>query len=231
MSTLLSSVYLHIFVRFLCAVILGGLLGFEREYHGKAAGLRTHILVCLGATIIMISPLILTGAPHYPGAHSNWVDPGRIIAGIVTGIGFLGAGAIIRMGDVVKGLTTAAGIWFTAAVGVLIGSGHLLLAALSTGIGLFVLLVFDRIEHAFYPLVHKTLQVEINKAECSSFEEKIRDSFIENHVRIEKQSYTWQKEPKRMILTYHIRLSSRINAAKLMDPMIDLDEVMSIKWN
>jgi putative Mg2+ transporter-C (MgtC) family protein len=111
-------------LRLALAILLGGAIGLERESRGRPAGLRTHILVCLGATIIMIASTqmaILSQA--LPQASRIQVDPGRIAAGIVTGIGFLGAGAIIRIGDLVRGLTTAGCIWFVAALGITIGQG------------------------------------------------------------------------------------------------------------
>jgi putative Mg2+ transporter-C (MgtC) family protein len=125
MSSLLSSSFVNILIRLFLALFLGGLIGLERGFHGRPAGLRTHILVCLGATILMVTPQIV--ATNFGQSMvSSWaqIDPGRIVAGIVTGIGFLGAGAIIRIGDIIRGLTTAACIWFTAALGIVIGSGH-----------------------------------------------------------------------------------------------------------
>jgi putative Mg2+ transporter-C (MgtC) family protein len=99
----------------LLAVLLSGVIGFEREMHGRSAGLRTHILVCLGATLVMVVGKHITfGASH---------DPGRIAAGVITGIGFLGAGEIIRTQGGVHGLTTAACLWLVAALGVAVGSG------------------------------------------------------------------------------------------------------------
>src|SRR5512143_587908 len=106
-------------LRLLLAILLGGAIGLERESRGRPAGLRTHILVCLGATIIMIASTRMGELTQVLSSTSRvQVDPGRIAAGIVTGIGFLGAGAIIRIGDLVRGLTTAGCIWFVAALGI-----------------------------------------------------------------------------------------------------------------
>lgn len=119
-------------VRLLLAVAVGGLLGWEREQQGKSAGVRTHILVCLGATILVLGV----------GTGGQVNDPmSRVIQGIAAGIGFLGAGTIIknRSPSDVRGLTTAAGIWFTCAVGVLIGLGKETTAILSTLTGFLVL--------------------------------------------------------------------------------------------
>lgn len=119
-------------LRLLLAALLGGLLGFERESHGKAAGIRTHMLVCTGAALFVLGSELVGGGDD---AMS------RVVQGIVAGIGFLGAGTIIkgdRMHDV-KGLTTAAGVWMTAAVGVCVGLGLEATAVLATLIMLFIL--------------------------------------------------------------------------------------------
>ncbi|WP_421683682.1 MgtC/SapB family protein [Stutzerimonas urumqiensis] len=126
-------------IRLSLATILGGLLGYERESKGKAAGLRTHMLVCLGAALFALAPL-------QAGVELN--DLSRVIQGIVTGIGFLGAGTILK-GDTaqdVHGLTTAAGIWLTAAIGVTCGLGHEATAVFTTAMALIVLKVMPILE-------------------------------------------------------------------------------------
>lgn len=104
---------------------LGGIIGMEREYHQKAAGFRTHFLVAMGSTLFTIlSRSIL-------GWGAGIVDPTRIAAQIITGIGFIGAGAILRKEDRIEGLTTAAGIWMTAAIGMAVGLGYYFISAFS----------------------------------------------------------------------------------------------------
>lgn len=120
----------RVVIRLLLAILLGGILGYEREQQGKAAGLRTHMLVCLGAALF-----VLGGSTS--GAMEDAMS--RIIQGIVAGVGFLCAGTIIKNTTNVRGLTTAAGIWFTAAVGVVIGLGHVALGILSTLMAVVVL--------------------------------------------------------------------------------------------
>jgi putative Mg2+ transporter-C (MgtC) family protein len=122
----------RILLRLLMAAALGGLLGWERERQGKSAGLRTHMLVALGAALLVLVP---------EQAGMTIADLGRVIQGIVTGIGFLGAGAIIKHADdeQVQGLTTAAGIWMTAAIGVACGLGRELTAVLAAVLALVVL--------------------------------------------------------------------------------------------
>lgn len=116
-----------VIVRLILAAILGGLIGFEREVRRHSAGLRTHILVCLGSCLIMLTSLHIFDIYK----NSGTVDPGRIAAGVVAGIGFLGAGAIIRSGEAVKGLTTAAGVWLVAGIGLAIGCGFYLASIIS----------------------------------------------------------------------------------------------------
>jgi len=117
----------------LFAVILGGAIGLEREINGKPAGLRTNIIICLGATAFTLVARRLGLEFHSPDA------PGRIAAGIVAGVGFLGAGALIQEGSGVHGLTTAAGIWLVASIGVACGMGYYLLAVLTTFLALVAL--------------------------------------------------------------------------------------------
>ena len=115
----------RMFVRLLLAAVLGGLLGIEREQHGKDAGVRTHMLVAMGAALfVLVSQQ--SGMPN--------ADLSRVVQGVIAGVGFLGAGAILKLDgeERVKGLTTAAGIWLTAAIGVAAGMGREATAVLST---------------------------------------------------------------------------------------------------
>ena len=125
-------------VRLAVAVVLGGAIGFERELHDKPAGLRTIILICLGACVFTIVSQVV-GGPDY--------DTTRIAAQVVTGIGFLGAGAIMRDRASVFGLTTAATIWAVAAIGMAVGFGRFALATVGTVAILVALFVFDVLEH------------------------------------------------------------------------------------
>lgn len=108
--------------RVLLAALLGGLVGFEREFRDQPAGFRTHILVSLGAALFTMAGAY--GVSSFVGAGGVSFDPTRIAAQVVTGIGFLGAGAILRYGVTVRGLTTAAALWVTAAIGVAVGLGY-----------------------------------------------------------------------------------------------------------
>lgn len=125
-------------VRLLLAAVLGGVIGYEREKKERTAGLKTHILVSVGSALFVLGPL-------YAGVSQ--ADNTRVVQGVVSGIGFLGAGAILKLQkDVrVEGLTTAAGIWLTAAIGVAVGLGNGLLGLAATAVALFVTAVIPRL--------------------------------------------------------------------------------------
>lgn len=127
------------------AGILGGLIGLERESLSRPAGLRTYTLVCVGSTLAMIVSLDI----YMQYYHTVNADPGRIAAQVVSGIGFLGAGTIMREGSTVQGLTTAAGLWVVACIGLAVGAGLYMPAVATTVLILFVLIYFVRLESRF----------------------------------------------------------------------------------
>ena len=117
-------------LRLALATLLGAIIGFEREYHAKEAGIRTHLLVALGACLFMI--LSVYGFDFMLDRDHVSFDPSRIASQVVTGIGFIGAGTIILQKQMVRGLTTAAGLWVTAAIGLACGNGMFIVAAVTT---------------------------------------------------------------------------------------------------
>ena len=128
--------------RVMAAFALGSIIGLEREKKGSRAGLRTHILVCTGSALIMLISLYIHDI--YQGKEG--IDPGRIAAGVVTGIGFLGAGTIIRSKEGVSGLTTAASIWVSGAIGLAVGCGYISAAILTTIIAYLSLSFLKKVE-------------------------------------------------------------------------------------
>lgn len=142
----LDPVYTEITLRLLAALITGGLIGLERSYHGRPAGFRTHALVCLSTSLLMLVTVYearwFESSEHVRAA----IDPTRMSQGIMTGIGFLGAGAIMKEGLSVRGLTTAASIWITAAIGILIGVGFYFPATIAAALTLGTLSAFRWIE-------------------------------------------------------------------------------------
>lgn len=138
---------LNILVRLLLSMLMGGLIGLERERSNHAAGLRTHILVCLGSTLIML--LSIYGFTDFVAEVNVRIDPARLATAVITGIGFLGAGTILFTGKSITGLTTAASIWVVGAVGLAIGAGFYFAAIVSTLLILLNLVVFNKLEQRY----------------------------------------------------------------------------------
>ena len=129
--------------RLVLSMLLGCVVGYERKRKGQTAGVRTFSLISMGATLAMILSIYVP--QEYLGLKNG--DPGRIAAQVITGIGFLGAGAIIQMKGSVRGLTTAAGIWMVATIGMAVGLGMYWLSIVATGLILFILVQLERFEH------------------------------------------------------------------------------------
>lgn len=134
-----------ILIRLVLSFIMSGLVGYERQARHKSAGLRTHILVCLGSCLVMIlSVNIYSGVQGLTNA-----DPARLAAQVISGIGFLGAGTIMKEGPTITGLTTAASLWVVAAIGLAVGFGHFFSAIACTALVVFSLTILPRLEKMF----------------------------------------------------------------------------------
>lgn len=145
----------EVIIRIFITIILSGLIGLERKIYKKPAGLRTNIMVGLGSTVLMIIGLYILSNYNQGGN----VDISRIVGQVVTGIGFLGAGAIIQARGSVHGLTTAASIWVVAAIGMAVGLGYYFIAVSATLASLIVLVIVGRIEYRFERRENKKDQV------------------------------------------------------------------------
>ncbi len=165
-------------LRLLVSFVAGMLIGVEREAHSQPAGMRTHILISLGSTLAMLLSIYI---PQTFTEFQNG-DPGRIAAQVVTGIGFLGAGAILRFGVNVKGLTTAASIWAMAILGMAIGAGLFGISAVVTAIILVTLTIMDVFEKYFFQ--DRVLKTDRN---CDQKKERRSKRFAQNNQRIEDQ--------------------------------------------
>lgn len=136
---------LEIVFRLALACILGGIVGLERESLNRPAGFRTYTVVCVGSALAMVVSIDIFNQFYH---HVN-ADPGRIAAQVVSGIGFLGAGTIMKEGATIQGLTTAAGLWVVACIGLAAGAGMYVASIAATALILFVLIYFARVEHRF----------------------------------------------------------------------------------
>jgi putative Mg2+ transporter-C (MgtC) family protein len=143
----------EIILRLIVATILSGVIGLERQSRGKPAGIRTHALAGLGAAVMTMSGVIIAGQMQDKGITTA-TDPSRLASIVIQGIGFIGAGVIIQSRGYVKGLTSAATLWFVGALGIAVGFGLWLMAATTTCLGLILLIVFRRFEEEAERLEH-----------------------------------------------------------------------------
>lgn len=148
--------------RILLGTILGGAIGYERDLHGRPAGLRTHAIVALASATFMVVSTRFVYFQHYREGQLVEVDSSRIAASVVSGIGFLGAGAILRTGLTIKGLTTAAGLWLVSAIGMAAGGGMYLVSVFVTVVGLSALTLLRRFEDRAGPVSHQRVTVVVD---------------------------------------------------------------------
>jgi putative Mg2+ transporter-C (MgtC) family protein len=214
-------------LRLALAAVLGGLIGVERELREREAGLRTHLLVALGSALFTI-----VGAYGFndflQGGNIVRTDPTRIAAQIVTGIGFLGAGAIIRQGLSVRGLTTAATLWVVAAVGLASGAGYYSAAVITTGLVLLALyplrIVAYRILRRFRPEDGRLL-VELPAGEGPG---TIVDEIEKAGARI--QSIAVSEEGTRRRLELDVELPHDFDLPALVARVAEVDQVAEVRW-
>ena len=227
----LSDFEVNALFKLFLAILLGGAIGLEREFRGRPAGLRTHILVCLGATMIMVgSRSMAEYSQVLSQAYRVQVDPGRIAAGIVTGIGFLGAGAIIRIEDLVRGLTTAGCIWFVAALGIAIGQGLYVLASVSSVCAVAVLLGLTRVEQKIRPTVYRSIVVISPLAQAESIEKSCHKLLAERNIYVRDIASLVSRDEGRAEVTFKIRVENHLQAGEVIRAMAALDGVTEARW-
>lgn len=210
-----------IIIRLLLAFILGGLVGFQRERAERPAGFRTHVLVAIGAavfTIISISPF---------SNNPQGADPSRIASQVVIGIGFIGAGAIINQGDIILGLTTAASLWATAAIGMAVGDGLYVVALATTVIVYLILSVFKAFEKRVSPgMEHGTLFIELTggKKQLKEVEKLLLETDILS------KNFELTKEKELSEYRFYLELPPTIEPDDLLSSVLAIEGVQKARW-
>ncbi len=224
----MESEYLTILMHLGLAVLAGGLIGLERTYHGRPAGFRTHTLVCTASALLMLLTVyqweLLKGAP----LETIRVDPTRMAQGIMTGIGFLGAGVIMKEGLTVRGLTTAASIWITAAIGVLIGIGFYFPAVVATLITLGTLALFRWIEMIMPSHYYARLNVRFKRQETPA-EPELRDLIVRQNFSVANLSYRLEQEGKYFEYQMTVRSQNTDNYRKLAETLTAMEKVLEFE--
>jgi putative Mg2+ transporter-C (MgtC) family protein len=214
-------------LRLLAALLAGAMIGYERSYHGRPAGFRTHSLVCTASCLLM---LVTVYEAHWVRGGSDLVqiDPTRMAQGIMTGIGFLGAGVIIKEGLSVRGLTTAASIWITAAIGILAGVGFYFPLVLSVALTLGVLSLFRWIEARMPSQSYYHFEVRFSRSEAMT-ERQLRE-LVESHgFSIANFSYRLDAEGRVRRHSMTIRSVERSSAGRLSETLEANPAVMEFR--
>jgi putative Mg2+ transporter-C (MgtC) family protein len=219
---------LVITLRVLGAVAIGGLIGMERTFHGRPAGFRTHALVCVASTLLMIATVYQGQWMHVVEIGNIQTDPTRMAQGIMTGIGFLGAGVIFKEGLTIRGLTTAASIWVTSAIGILIGVGFYLAAVLGAVATLLILSVFRYIESKLPSEFYAHHMLRFARDSVMS-EDELRQTIADNGFSIANLSSRLTEGGK--LFEYRMVLRSRDpkNAERLSQHLRKLPQVIEFR--
>lgn len=210
------------------AILLGGLIGLERETHGRPAGLRTHILVCFGAALFTMCSYTISASYISAG---KYFDPSRITAQIVTGIGFLGAGTIIHHGSIVRGLTTAASIWTVAAIGIAaaVGGDLLILAVIASVLVFATLSVVAHIERTMLAKsndLHLTLTLQLAPESLS----KALAIVARHGLGVNLASCESLTDEDTQVARLKIRVGPNFDEAPLNSELASCPDVLSYSW-
>ena len=212
------------------AALIGGAIGFEREAHGQAAGLRTNILVCVGACLMMMLSLHMEEIFRHYSVDQSVVrlDPARIASYAIASMGFLGAGAIIQGKGTVRGLTTAAGLWLITGIGLAIGAGYLIPAIFATVVSLLILYSLRRIKVLFAHDLHTILTLTYRGLEGPL--EEVKQSLAAHQVSVQFVNY--QMEPPADTVTYRLRLLCKDDIAwgDLLKTISQTSGLLEINW-
>jgi putative Mg2+ transporter-C (MgtC) family protein len=216
----------HITLRLALSVLLGGLIGFERERSSHAAGLRTHILVCLGSTLIML--LSMYGFSDFAKQENVRLDPARLAAQVISGIGFLGAGTILYTGKSITGLTTAASLWVVAAIGLTIGAGFYFASGLASVFALLSLWVLNVAEKKYFN-GKKIHTLSIRAVERAGLLTNVSSSLTKNGHEIKKLSLEEGTEGlESVVITLSVRMARGTSLISMVEDLQHMEGVHAV---
>ena len=213
-----------ILIRLLAAAVLGSLIGFERSYHGRPAGLRTHALVCTASSLLMLLTVfqweLLAGMP----LDTIRVDPTRMAQGIMTGIGFLGAGVVLKEKLTIRGLTTATSIWMTSAIGIIAGMGFFSAASIATVLTLVILNLFGWFERKLPTYTYSRLTVRCPRQDSIGREALLH--MVQSHdFKTSIPSYQLEKDGDFLQYVFTIHTRNPDNLHRLAESLLQHNSV------
>jgi putative Mg2+ transporter-C (MgtC) family protein len=214
----------EIITRIVIGAILGGIIGFERHVHGRAAGFRTHLLVCMAMVLIMIVSEYYHHLSVWDSSYVR-VDPIRLAAGAITGIGFIGAGVIVKIGFNVQGLTTAACLWIVAAIGLAIGSGLYAAGVVSFGITLLALWLMRVVEETMPGLAYRYMTIVM---EGTGDENALTSTVRQCGAAISRLDYGRDLERKELTFDLTISFRDETCPRRILDGISALQAVKKV---
>lgn len=209
--------------KLLLSLMLGAIVGLERRHKGQIAGMRTFALICMGATLAMLVSIYIP--QEYMSLKNG--DPGRIAAQVISGIGFLGAGAIIQMKGSVRGLTTAAGIWMTACIGLAVGAGMYTIAIVACFLIIFVLLSLEMCEKRLLKGAELKI-VRLKVGRIVTDRREYRKSFKKYNVHISDEFLRYDYTHNITIINFMVRSNERTDFIELFDDLHSKGDVLSL---
>lgn len=209
--------------KLLLSLLLGAVVGLERRHKGQIAGMRTFALISMGATLAMLVSIYIP--QEYMGLKNG--DPGRIAAQVISGIGFLGAGAIIQMKGSVRGLTTAAGIWMTACIGLAVGAGMYIIAVAACLLIIFVLMILESLEKRLFKGGEAKI-VRLKVDEILTDTSVYHECFAKYHVHISDEFLRYDYTRDISTINFMVRCKSNTDFVALFAEMRGLGPVLSL---
>ncbi len=217
--------FIVILTRLLAAVVAGGIIGLERSYHGRPAGMRTHALVCLSSSLLMLLTVYQWTLLSEVPIDTLRVDPTRMAQGIMTGIGFLGAGVIMREKLTIRGLTTAASVWITAAIGIIIGMGFYVAAVAATIITLLVLSSLGWVERKLKSRRYATLMVRYKRLVGLPLDE-LTTLITQHEINYYSPSYHLEEEGAVFQYNMTINTQNTDNFQALAESLSNMEQII-----
>lgn len=222
-----SHLHLELLGRLLLGGVLGSVIGYERDLHGRPAGLRTHALVGLASSTFMVVSTAFVYFQGYREGDLVSVDASRIAASVVSGIGFLAGGAILRTGITVQGLTTAAGLWLVAAIGLAAGGGMYVVSCVATLAGVLVLTLLRRLEDKVNDPVHSKLLVVLD--DDTEALKRTTDALQQLNVKLTRPSYERDTTARRRQFEAMLSLPPSLETQDLMSALETLPGVQRVR--
>lgn len=219
---------LELIARLLLASVLGGVIGIEREVHGRAAGFRTHLLVSLGSCLFVIASIFFYERfGNITRIGPSGVDPGRVAAQVVTGIGFLGAGAIIRDRASIRGLTTAACLWIAAAIGLACGIGLYVIAPFVTLLAVTSLLLLKKIENRLKKDTYSC--VKVWSEDIGNQLERVEELLAVHGLKLLNAIVERDLQNREIFLAFEIKLGTTEVARNLLGKIADIPGIRRVR--